>query len=228
MPGGGARPDDTADDLHAPVDPHGPDDEAGRPVPPTSTPPTPPPTTTTPGAGYPDVPSVARDAEQRRGGGILLPLVLLVVVVLAAVVGWQLFRGGDEDPGVAAPTTSSSPSAAGPSSGAGDSPSEEEPSPSQSPSPTESETPEDIERASTSQRCASDAAGATAYRGNDVTTCEFAVETARVLVDTAPELPATITARSPVTEQDYDMACENTSPVVCRGGNDALVYVDLP
>lgn len=269
MPGGGARPDDTADDLHDPVDPYAASyDEVGRPVPaethgadaqpagvdtgepytgepypaepypaesygaePHPAEPHPAdayPAEAHPEAAYPDVHPVTRDAERRSGGGILLPLVLLVVVVLVAVVGWQLFRGGDEDTDLAAPTTSSSESPAGPSSDEGASPSGEESAPTESPSPTESETPEAIERASTSQRCASAAAGATAYRGNDVTTCQFAVETAKALVDADPELPATITSRSPVTDQTYEMECENTSPVVCRGGNDAVVYVDLP
>lgn len=31
-----------------------------------------------------------------------------------------------------------------------------------------------------------------------------------------------------MTKQDYRMECTNTTPVVCRGGTDALVYVDVP
>lgn len=83
------------------------------------------------------------------------------------------------------------------------------------------------EPASTATRCA-EAEDATAWSGNEVTTCDVAVETARALLAAGAELPATITATSPVTKQDYRMECTNTTPVVCRGGTDALVYVDVP
>ena len=94
--------------------------------------------------------------------------------------------------------------------------------------PPESPTgPQPTERASSAKQCDS-VGGAVAWSGNEVTTCEFAVATAQALVDAAPDLPATVTARSPVTKKDYAMECSNTTPVVCRGGTDALVYVDLP
>ncbi len=66
------------------------------------------------------------------------------------------------------------------------------------------------------------------WKGNSVTSCPFAVQTAEALVAGHPLLPATVTARSPVTKQSYAMGCADTRPVECRGGDNALVYVRLP
>ena len=60
-----------------------------------------------------------------------------------------------------------------------------------------------------------------------VTSCEFAanVRTA-YLADGAKGEARTVTASSPVTGQDYAMACTpETGVVVCRGGNNAVVVI---
>ncbi len=159
----------------------------------------------------------AADRDSRSG---CLGMVALAVVGLVMVAGLLWYFGSDDEPDTpaAAPTASST---AAPS---GDASPSEEASPSASASPTE---PEPTERASTARRCA-EVEGATAWSGNEVTSCDFAVETARALLAAGATLPTTITATSPVTTQDYRMECTNTTPVVCRGGTDALVYVDLP
>lgn len=168
---------------------------------------------------HPDVPPAVRDDEPRRGS-IVLPIAVLVGVVLVAVLGWRVvFGGGGDDPQVASDTTTSTSQAApaSPDSSGEASPSE---APSASPS---TDGPERITLASTAEQCG-DVAGATVYRGNEVTTCEFALEVAKAL-GTA-DVPTRVSARSPVTNRDYAMDCEDTAPVTCRGGNDALVYVD--
>lgn len=161
-------------------------------------------------AGPPDP-----DPDPRRG---CLGMVALAMVGLLMVAGllWYVGSGDDPDSTSAAPTASSTTAPSG------------DPSPSEEASPSTPPTgPEPTERASTAKKCA-EAEGATAWSGNEVTTCDFAVETARVLLAAGAQLPATITATSPVTKRDYRMECTNTTPVVCRGGTDALVYVDLP
>jgi hypothetical protein len=79
-----------------------------------------------------------------------------------------------------------------------------------------------------STSCGDAGSGALAWSGNDVTSCEFALETATALSSASATLPATVTATSPVTKKSYTMACENTTPVRCTGGNNAVVYVQLP
>ncbi|MGG5258260.1 zinc-ribbon domain-containing protein [Phycicoccus avicenniae] len=157
-------------------------------------------------------PRVATDPDSRRG---CIGMVALAVVGLLMLVGLLWYFGSDEPDAPAAAPTASSTVASTP----GGSPSEEASPSATGPSPTQ--------RASTAKKCA-EAEGATAWSGNEVTTCDFAIETARALVAAGGTLPATVTANSPVTKQDYRMECSNTTPVVCRGGNDALVYVDLP
>lgn len=166
------------------------------------------------GAGpHPDVPPPPREDDPGRGG-LVLPLVIIGAAVVAAFLAWALLgRDGDDSrvAGTGGATTSSTSEA----------------SPSAEDSPPEDAGPEEVEMASTAARCDGAGDGVEAYRGNEVTSCEFAVEVAKALAQQSPDLPATVTARSPVTKQDYDMACENTVPVTCRGGDDALVYVDL-
>lgn len=169
------------------------------------------------GGPYPDVPTAPRDEGPSRGS-VLLPLVILVVVVLAAIFAWQLAPRGGGDSGRAAGTSSTQDTSGGqPSESGGES--------TPSGSASESGGPQSVEMASGAKRC-KDVGGAVAYRGNSVTSCDFAVEVAKALQDGDPDLPATVTARSPVTKKKYAMQCEDTAPVTCRGGNDALVYVD--
>ncbi len=158
-----------------------------------------------PGAAPPDA----------RRGCLGMVVVALVGLLMLAGIFWYFGSGSEPEPGTAGSATQSvSPGSSSSASPDG--------SPSASPT-----GPQPTERASTAKKCDT-VGGAVAWSGNEVTTCEFAVETAKALVDEAPDLPATVTARSPVTKKDYAMECSNTTPVVCRGGTDALVYVDLP
>ncbi len=176
-----------------------------------------------PGGGYPEpeepvyadpaAPGAA-PADPRRGC-LGMVVVALVGLLMLAGIFWYFGSGGEPEPGTAGSATQSAPSGS-------DSSTSPDASPSDSPT-----GPQPTERASTAKRCDT-VDGAVAWSGNEVTTCEFAVETAKALVDEAPDLPATVTARSPVTKKEYAMECSNTTPVVCRGGTDALVYVDLP
>lgn len=62
--------------------------------------------------------------------------------------------------------------------------------------------------------------------GTNVTTCEFAeevrVEYGRVQPGGGP---AVISVFSPVTGRTYTMSCSGVNPVICTGGNNAVVYV---
>jgi len=85
----------------------------------------------------------------------------------------------------------------------------------------------------TACRAFDDSRLSTAYRGNDVTSCPFAeaVRTAYVRAlgskrysdDVVGTLK--IRAHSPITKKDYVMTCTDTNPVMCRGGNNAVVYI---
>ena len=75
---------------------------------------------------------------------------------------------------------------------------------------------------------------ATAYRGNDVTSCQFAeaVRTAYVQVlesgggtTAASGDGVTITAKDPVADKSYEMTCRNTEPVLCEGADNTSVYI---
>lgn len=175
---------------------------------------------------HPTAPEPDLGVDEPRRRGAVAPLLVLVVVVVVALLAWRLAPGDGDDAGIAAP--SASPSASGPqdvapsASPTGDG---EEPAATDTPSPTDS--PRAIDKAAGASRCGEARDGAVAWRGNDVTSCEFAVETAKEVVDASADLPTTVTARSPVTNKDYEMTCEDTAPVRCRGGDDALVYVDL-
>ena len=161
--------------------------------------------------------------DEPRGRGVTAPLLVLAVVIIVALLAWRMVPGDGDGAGVAAPTASPSAS----QTAAGDDDGEPAPSESPSESPSATDAPRAIEKASGATRCGEARDGVLAWRGNDVTSCEFAVETAKAVVDASSDLPTTVTARSPVTKKDYAMECEDTTPVRCRGGNDALVYVDL-
>lgn len=186
------------------------------------------------GAGTYDDRGVPVESDRRRSGGLLFPALVGLVVVLLLVAGWLIFLPGGDDSDTAAPpapSASQSPSqSSDPGTSAPESPSpsaSESPSTSPSPSPSD-DSPQSISLPSDASRCEDIGGGVTAYSGNDVTSCPFAVSTARNLVSDDPTLPATIDARSPVTEEDYALDCENTAPVRCTGGDNAVVYVEIP
>ncbi len=63
-------------------------------------------------------------------------------------------------------------------------------------------------------------------RGNDVTSCEFAESVRRAYLSGQEDgEPATVTARSPVTGQDYVVSCSGSAPVRCAGGDNAVVLL---
>jgi hypothetical protein len=59
-------------------------------------------------------------------------------------------------------------------------------------------------------------------RVNSNTSCPFARYVAEGY---RSEGPGVIRAYSPVTNDTYAMTCESGNPAVCRGGNDAIVYI---
>lgn len=62
--------------------------------------------------------------------------------------------------------------------------------------------------------------------GSEATSCEFAEAVRAAYAEQANgDGPVTIQAYSPVTNQSYEMTCEGDSPVICRGGNEAVVYL---
>lgn len=71
-------------------------------------------------------------------------------------------------------------------------------------------------------------AGATAGCGGVVfvgpdTSCPFARNVANAYADSVRSGNGTVTASSPVTGDSYQMQCTGGSPVVCRGGTNAVV-----
>jgi len=61
--------------------------------------------------------------------------------------------------------------------------------------------------------------------GNDHTTCPFAINVRESFLNSPQTTPITVYAYSPATRLGYDMFCTGEYPVVCRGGNDAVVYI---
>ncbi|MFZ1412060.1 MAG: hypothetical protein WAS07_11420, partial [Micropruina sp.] len=57
--------------------------------------------------------------------------------------------------------------------------------------------------------------------------CDFAVNVATEVWALEGDLPASfeVTAFSPVTKKDYDLACVNAAWIECRGGSAAIIYV---
>lgn len=56
------------------------------------------------------------------------------------------------------------------------------------------------------------------------TSCAFALNVARAYFDAGGGSP-TVSVYSPVTNQRYTMNCTAGAPTVCRGGNNATVYI---
>jgi hypothetical protein len=67
-----------------------------------------------------------------------------------------------------------------------------------------------------------------AARGTDLTSCPFAqsvLAAANASSAVSGGQPGTVVAFSPVTKQNYDMACRVERVMTCRGGNNAVIYV---
>jgi S1-C subfamily serine protease len=56
------------------------------------------------------------------------------------------------------------------------------------------------------------------------TSCAFALNVESAWLN-APSGATTVDAYSPVTNKTYSMQCEQGNPTVCRGGNDAVVFI---
>jgi hypothetical protein len=69
---------------------------------------------------------------------------------------------------------------------------------------------------------ATTACGGTVFAGKD-TSCPFAQNVAQAYTSSVRDGNGTVTASSPVTGETYQMQCTGGSPVVCQGGNNAVV-----
>jgi hypothetical protein len=55
------------------------------------------------------------------------------------------------------------------------------------------------------------------------TSCPFAHNVEQAFDNTIRDANGTVTASSPVTGETYQMRCTYGSPVICRGGTNAVV-----
>lgn len=160
-------------------------------------------------------PAVTKPAQRGLSGarGVILLLVLLVVAAIAGGILW--FTGGGS------PTTVKSPSksaAATTSASATAAPSTS--TPAQSASVTPSATPSDAFPPAGATLCP----GSTTLAVNSATSCGFAQNVAAA-IPSGSTGSFTVTANSPTTQKDYQMACLRGTYTVCSGGANALVYV---
>ncbi len=207
------RTGDTAEQPAAAATGRTPPREQTRPVPP----PRPP---EGPRAGPTDraTAATAEPSPGRRPGpsGTVVTVAAVVgvlVVAAALVLLWLSSRQGPQTAADLAGATSSttSPSDSGSSS------------PSSSSSSSSSASPP-----AGATHCAGGAnAGRRAATGNDVTSCEFAlnVRDAWVASGSDGSSPTKLQVNSPVTKKNYTMTCSGDPLVTCRGGNGALVYL---
>jgi len=145
--------------------------------------------------------------------GVIIILAVLVVAAIAGGILW--FSGGG------APTTGQSPStkASATTTPKGGKASTSA-SAAQSASVTPSTTPSDAFPPTGATLCS----GSTTVAVNASTSCEFAANVAAAIPSDATG-SFTVTANSPVTQKDYQMACVKGTYTVCTGGQNALVYV---
>jgi hypothetical protein len=71
--------------------------------------------------------------------------------------------------------------------------------------------------------CGTSSRGASVYAGNDHTSCGFALAVAEAYHSRGNGSDP-FRVKSPKTSDTYTMVCENAG-TVCRGGNDAVVYL---
>ncbi|HEX7397264.1 MAG TPA: hypothetical protein VF312_06950, partial [Propionibacteriaceae bacterium] len=201
-----------------------PDQTAVRPVPP---PPAPSPSWSyrpgTPEADllpserpYTPLPPTSRPAHANFSGarGVII---LLALLVIAAIIGGVLWFTGGGSPTAGSGATSKSPSASTSASGGKASGT---PSKVQSATVTPSATPSDAFPPSGATLCS----GSTTVAVNATTSCPFALNVAAAIPADASG-SFTVTANSPATNKDYQIACLRGTYTVCTGGVNALVYV---
>lgn len=160
--------------------------------------------------------------EPRRSGTspVLIALTsTLVVLALLAIAGTLLFGGRDT---TATPTPD--PTAATLSASA-----------APTPSPTPSATPHPVAKAdfpAGATPCEPTGDGGDPARsaaGTSVTSCAFAESVRRAYIELGEHADhsgeISLRAWSPVTRTTYAMTCREGSPIACRGGNNAIVYL---
>ncbi|MGN2642508.1 hypothetical protein ACTD5D_41305 [Nocardia takedensis] len=59
----------------------------------------------------------------------------------------------------------------------------------------------------------------------DTTSCPFSLNVHGAFLNSTKVTPLTIHAWSPTTAKPYTMNCTGEYPIVCRGGNNAAVYI---
>jgi hypothetical protein len=146
--------------------------------------------------------------------GVIMLLVLLVVAAIAGGVLW-FTGGGSPTPHsqmTTLPTATQASAPAGKASGT--------PSAAQSATSTPSATPSDAFPPNGATLCS----GSTTVAVNSTTSCQFALNVAAA-IPAGSSGSFTVTANSPVTQKDYQMACLRGTYTVCTGGVNALVYV---
>ena len=178
----------------------------------------------------------------RSGGNgpvIMVVVAMLVIGALGAI--WMVTRA-DGGEAVAAPATVTETQAAESATSGETSPAD--PAPATTPTTTTAEPaptapsattptspePEPIPLPASASWCGelfTDDVYDTAYSGNDVTSCPFAIAVRDAYRAEARPWgeAAVIRAYSSVTDMSYRMTCEATTPVRCRGGNNAVVYI---
>lgn len=165
-----------------------------------------------------------RPPRERSGAGRALGIALLLVGALAA--GALMALGAlslmDRDGGTTDQTTSAAPTSEQPAE-------QQTTEPTTEPTTSSSSTPPERtgELPSGATACGGAQGGLHAGRTNDVTSCPFAVAVrdAYLAADPGDDGAATLTVRSPVTGEDYEMSCSGAVVTTCTGGNDASVVL---
>ena len=144
-------------------------------------------------------------------------IILLVLLILAAIAGGVLwFTGGGAPTShsqmTTLPTATKASDTAGTSSGTS--------SAAESATTTPSATPSDAFPPNGATLCS----GSTTVAVNSTTSCQFALNVAAA-IPSGSSGSFSVTANSPVTQKDYQMACLRGTYTVCTGGVNALVYV---
>lgn len=169
-----------------------------------------------------------QEEGEDRSRALLLGVGALVgVLVVVGLVYFLIFRPSSS-PTAGLPAASSS-SAMAPSSATSTPPATSTPSPTTSAPPSSSQPAyPPVRLPAGSSLCPSVTSGAYARvaAGNTATSCEFATAVRAAYVPVAdPAGSVTVQASSTRTGKSYAMTCSGNQPVVCGGGNNALVLI---
>jgi hypothetical protein len=160
-------------------------------------------------------PPPPRPARANLAGsrGVIILLVLLVIAAIAGGILW-FTGGGSPTAGSSLSKSASVTSSASASKASGTS------SKAQSATVTPTAVPSDAFPPVGAALCS----GSTTVAVNSATSCGFALNVAAAIPADASG-SFTVTANSPATNKDYQMACVRGTYTVCTGGVNALVYV---